>query len=153
MEFTKERSVCTIIKAIHLDAITLDEILHHLDTIHIRSLLVHEIDIILPALHEVFLCHLADLLRFVDDIIFSHLLISPVNGKITPHDATSDKSLFLILDCVHHWLFVGIKCLEIGHDCRVIHQGDPEHSGLLIGDDRIIHRDASYCNNHIVFFL
>ena len=153
MEFTKERSVCTIIKAIHLDAITLDEILHHLDTIHIRSLLVHEIDIILPTLQEVFLCHLSDLLRLVDDIVFSHLLISAIDGEICPHDATSDKSLFLILDCIHHGFFVGIKCLEIGHDCRVIHQGDSEHSGLLIGDDRIIHRDSSYCNNHIVFFL
>ena len=122
MEFTKQRSVCTIIKAIHLDAITLDEILHHLHTVHIRPLLMHEVDIILPPLQEIFLCHSPDGVRLIYDVIFPHLGIPPVDWEIRPHDASPDKSLFLILDGIEHGFPVCIKCLEIEHDCRVINQ-------------------------------
>ena len=72
MEFPKERSGCTFIKAIHLDSVTLDETLHHLNPLHIRSLLMHGVEIILSALLEIFLCHLSDGLRLVDYIIFAH---------------------------------------------------------------------------------
>ena len=148
VEFGKEGAVCTIIKALNGYTITLDEILHHLHTIHIGILLVHQVDIILPALRKVFLRHQPYLVCLVDDVILTHPLISPVDGEICPHYHTPDKSLLLILYGIHLWDVLLVKCLEIGHHGRIIHQGYFEHSCLRIGDDCIIDRNSSNCYYH-----
>ena len=152
VEFGKEGAIGTIIKSLYGYTITLDEILHHLHTIHIGVLLVHQVDIILPALRKVFLRHQPYLLCLVDDVILTHLVISPVDREICPHYHTPDKSLFLILYGIHLWDVLLVKCLEIGHHGRIIHQGYFEHSCLRIGDDCIINRNSSNCHYHIEFF-
>ena len=108
---------------------------------------MHEIDVVLPVLNQVFLCHLTDGVSLVDDIIFSHLLISSEDWKITTHYDTSAKSFLLIGNLIHQKFLLCIKCLEIGHDCRIINQGYLEHSGILIKDLCIIDRDSSDCYN------
>ena len=152
VELPEERAVRTLIKAFHGDPVTLDEVLHHLDTFHIRPLFVHEVDRVLPALKEVLLRHLADGVSLVDDVELAHLRVNAVDGEVRPHDAASHKPLLLIGDGIEHRFALRIKCLEIGHDRRGIHQGNLEHPGLLIGDDCIVHRDAAYSDYHRVVF-
>ena len=145
MEFTKERSVCNLIEVGRRDTCSrvFDEELHHLNTINIRIRLMHEVDVVLPLLNQVFLCHLTDGVSLVYDIIFSHLLVSSEDWEICPHDNPSHKSFLLIGNLIHQKFLLCIKCLEIGHDCRIINQGDLEHSGILIKDLCIIDRDST----------
>ena len=145
MEFTKERSVCNLIKVGRRDTCSrvFDEELHHLHTINIRICLMHEVDVVLPILNQVFFSHLTDGVSLIDDIIFSHLLVSSEDWEICPHDNPSHKSLLLIGNLIHQKFLLCIKCLEIGHDCRIINQGDLDHSGILIKDLCIIDRDST----------
>ena len=50
VEFSEQRTICNLLKPCRIDSIgrILDEILHHLHTIHIGVLLMHKVDIVLP---------------------------------------------------------------------------------------------------------
>ena len=153
MEFGKERTICTLIKSFNGYSVTLDEILHHLHTIYITILPMHHVDIVLPTLGKVLFCHYPDLVGFIDDVIFAHLIISPVDREICPHHHTPDKSLFLVLYGIHLWDVLLVKCLEIGHNCRIIHQGYLKHTCLRIRDDCVIYRYSTNCHYHSLVLL
>ena len=98
MELAKEAAIGDIVKACRADTHygVLDEILHHLHSIHITTILVHQIDVVTLAICKVFLGHLAYGVCLVDDVKLSHLLILAVDREIGPHNDSVHKSLVLI---------------------------------------------------------
>ena len=152
VEFSEERAVRNVIEAVNGHPVSLDEALHHLHSLHITPVLVVKVDIVLPGFGKVFLRHLPDGVRLVDDVVFAHPLIPAVDGEVRPHHHTPDKPLLLIRHGIHLHLPGGIECLEVRHHRRIVHQGDLHHPRAVIGDNGIIDRDASDCDYHISVF-
>ena len=152
MELREEGAVGDVVEALRVEACALDEVLHHLNSLYLGALLVHDVHEVLAVLSQVLLRHSADGVGLVDDVEL-HLLVvgewlAAIDGKVGTHDYAKDEALVLVLHGVHElprWLVLG-EGDEVGLDRWVVHEADAEHAALLVADDCLIYREAVDCH-------
>ena len=153
MELPEQAAVLNLLKARRGYAAlrVLDKPLHQVHAVHIRSFFVLEVYIVLPPFGKVFLCHFADGVGIVQDIILARLLGVAVYGEISPHNHAINEPPVLVLHRVAHRLLRIGKGLEIRQHGWRIHKGNLLHPAILAAQGGAIDGYAvDSCYSHFV---
>ena len=149
VELGKQAAVCDVVEASRGDALVgvLDEELHHLHTLHLAAVNVHEVDLVLPAFGQILLRHLADGvgLEYHVELVVGRAV--PQDREIRTHHHTVHKAFFLVLDAEHLHGFGFCELHKVGLHGRCIDQRDAEHPLLISVHHGLEDRNAVYCND------
>ena len=143
----EEGAVLDIREPLRSDAggAVLDEPLHHAHAINIRVILVHEVDVVLSTLGQVFLRHNADGVSVIDYVVLAEVVITAEDGEVGPHDHAAHQPLLLVLHTVElHGTLLG-QLDEIAVHGRVIHKGHAHYTRLFFSNKSLIYGKLVNC--------